>query len=168
MNEPKVLDGKELAPQAEAESDQQVKRPMDERDLQPRRGFLSRKAWMCTAHLSDGSGRLCTKAKAHGSEVCETHGAGASQVKLAAKRRFEELVPTAQQAVSELLVGDHAPSKLGAAKEVFDRALGPTKTAGETGSGLVINLGVWGSPDPEQAIAAVEVIDVTPEPQPED
>lgn len=43
----------------------------------------------CTAK-SSRSGKRCKKAKAHGTDVCATHGAGAPQVKAAGQRRREE------------------------------------------------------------------------------
>lgn len=80
----------------------------------------------CTAHRSDGSGRRCRKASVRGTTVCRSHGAGAPQVRRAARRRLLEL---AEPAVAGLAIAlknaineKDWPQVISACRTILDRA----------------------------------------------
>src|SRR5690349_5038524 len=63
-----------------------------------------REPWMCTAHLRDGSGRLCRKARLPGQMVCGHHGGRAPQSMNAARRRLlEQIDPVMAQLIQTAL-----------------------------------------------------------------
>lgn len=111
----------------------------EERALQPMRQG-PRKPWMCSAHISDGSGDLCTRARVKGAAVCPSHGASAPHIKRAAQRRLLELVEPTMARMEELSKqSDHLPTARHAAKDLLDRAgVGENlKTAAQKGTTAV-------------------------------
>ena len=109
----------------------------------------------CKAHTNQGPrrGLPCALYAIRGGTVCPYHGGRAKQVKAAAERKLREMVPLAHDAIEQCLTQNaHMPSKLGAAKEVYNRTLGPVggKDEGPKGpTGPIINIGVkiGGVPD---------------------
>ena len=63
-----------------------------------------RENWMCSAHLRDGSGRLCRKARLPGQVVCGHHGGRAPQSLAKAKQRLlEQIDPVLAQMIQTAL-----------------------------------------------------------------
>lgn len=76
----------------------------------------------CTAR-SKTTGKQCGRGAIPGGNVCTYHGGKAPQVIDAARRRLAALVDPAIGALEHLISprNRHAPSRLGAAKDILDR-----------------------------------------------
>ncbi len=96
----------------------------------------------CTAHLRDGSGRQCKKPAKKGMNICGSHGGSAPQTIAAAERRLLAAADPAAAELVELALNGETPSvKLGAIKELLERAQvgGPKRIAVEGGLNISIN-----------------------------
>ena len=75
----------------------------------------------CKAHVKSTKKR-CKKDAIKGGAVCHKHGGSAPQVRNAANMRILEMVNPALAQLKKLLTSKHAPTSLGAIKDVLDRA----------------------------------------------
>lgn len=76
---------------------------------------------LCSAHRRDG--KLCKSPAVKGLKVCRMHGAGAPQVRNAAKLRLQELVnPAIATLAREMTTADKSADKQRAANSILDRA----------------------------------------------
>ena len=73
-------------------------------------------------HAKKKNGERCKKAAILGGRVCGTHGGSAPQVRNAARRRLMEAADPAAARLVELLDSDDERIRLGAAKDLLDRA----------------------------------------------
>lgn len=76
----------------------------------------------CTAH-SSRTGEPCKKPAVKGTNVCRSHGAGAPQVKAAARRRLLEAVdPLIVELIRIALEGENERDRISAIRDALDRA----------------------------------------------
>lgn len=75
----------------------------------------------CSAH-SKQSGKQCGRDAIKGGRVCHVHGGSAPQVRAAAQARLLALVDPALAELSNLLKAKQESARLGAVKDVLDRA----------------------------------------------
>ena len=84
---------------------------------------MGRDPRLCKAHLSDGSGTLCSRWAIRGGTVCPMHGASAPQVREAARRRLLEAAdPAAAELVRLALDSPDDRVRLAACRDILDRA----------------------------------------------
>jgi hypothetical protein len=74
----------------------------------------------CTAHRTNGE--PCRKSPILGGNVCDVHGGRAPQVKRAARERILDLVDPALSTLEQLLNSHREDVRLGAVKDILDRA----------------------------------------------
>jgi hypothetical protein len=79
--------------------------------------------YLCSAHLSDGSGQGCKKAAMRGQSVCRSHGGAAPAARAAADRRLDALLPKALNRVEHTIddMSIDAAVRLRASFGVMDR-----------------------------------------------
>lgn len=90
---------------------------------------LPNRPMKCTAQRTGGRGP-CEAYAAWGQRVCNAHGARAPQNKEAARRRLEELAPTAAEFLGRLIEDEDAPmnARVRAAAEILGRGGVPQRT----------------------------------------
>lgn len=86
----------------------------------------------CTAKAKQ-TGKRCKRAAILGGTVCKIHGGGAPAVKNAAKQRLLDAADPAAKRLVELLDSDDERIRLGAIRDLLDRAglKPPTEIKGE-------------------------------------
>lgn len=137
----------EQAPTEGLSVPQESDAPIEPKELEPKKQYPEwtpsqkpHQPWMCRAHRT-ADGELCRKPAVRGG-VCLFHGGSAPQVIEKHKRELEAKLPKASKALDELLSGDHAPSKLGAVREIHDRTIGPVRgTGNDVKQGVQVNIG---------------------------
>lgn len=89
---------------------------------------------------SSRTGRPCKKWAIEGGAVCEFHGGGAPQVKLAAKLRILDMVDPALAVILRSLKSKKTPAAvaLKAATEVLDRAGIDLENKAEQGARMIV------------------------------